>query len=197
MFKNMHENFFNSVMLNFFLNNPIPMWIFDTETLAFLNVNNAATEVYGYSMEEFLSMTIRDIRPKEDVPLVEKDVINNRQIFEKGSVWKHLKKDGTPVWVMVTAFSIIYNNREARLITALDITKNKIQEAELSRHSERLKDIAWKQSHLVRAPLSNIQALVKILKNNSAEQDIVLSMLEQESLRLDKIITEIIRHANN
>ena len=51
-----------------FFNNPLPMWIYDLETLAFLEVNNAAIAKYGYSRDEFLSMTIKDIRPPEDVP---------------------------------------------------------------------------------------------------------------------------------
>jgi PAS domain S-box-containing protein len=50
-----------------FDDNPQPMWLFDAETLAFLEVNNAAIENYGYSREEFLQMTILDIRPQEDV----------------------------------------------------------------------------------------------------------------------------------
>ena len=51
-----------------FLSNPNPMWVYDLESLAFLDVNNAAIAHYGYSREEFLSMTIQDIRPAEDVP---------------------------------------------------------------------------------------------------------------------------------
>ncbi len=50
-----------------FESNPHPMWIYDLETLSFLAVNNAAIHEYGFSRDEFLSMTIKDIRPKEDV----------------------------------------------------------------------------------------------------------------------------------
>ena len=47
---------------------PYPMWIYDLESLAFLDVNAAAIETYGFSREEFLKMTLLDIRPSEDVP---------------------------------------------------------------------------------------------------------------------------------
>ena len=47
---------------------PDPMWIYDRETLRFLDVNDAAIAKYGYSRDEFLAMTIKDIRPKEEVP---------------------------------------------------------------------------------------------------------------------------------
>ena len=56
------------VQQNFFLNNPIPMWTYDLDTLAFLEVNRAAEQHYGYSRSEFLSMTIADIRPPDDLP---------------------------------------------------------------------------------------------------------------------------------
>ena len=52
--------------------NPQPMWIYDVETLAFLAVNDAAVERYGWSREEFLGMSIRDIRPQHDVLQVER-----------------------------------------------------------------------------------------------------------------------------
>ena len=56
-----------------FDSNPHPMWIYDRETLAFLAVNDAAILSYGYSREEFLAKTIKDIRPPEDIPsLLEK-----------------------------------------------------------------------------------------------------------------------------
>ena len=57
-----------------FANNPQPMWIYDLETLAFLEVNQAAISHYGYSRKEFLSMTLKDIRPPEDIPALLKDV---------------------------------------------------------------------------------------------------------------------------
>src|SRR5690606_7807092 len=50
-----------------FAANPIPMWVFDSETLRFLEVNEAAIQHYGYSLEEFMAMTIKDIRPAEDL----------------------------------------------------------------------------------------------------------------------------------
>ncbi|MBK8662666.1 MAG: PAS domain S-box protein [Ignavibacteriales bacterium] len=58
------------IYLRMFKDNPQPMWVYDLETLRFLEVNNAAINDYGYSREEFLSMTLADIRPKEDVRLL-------------------------------------------------------------------------------------------------------------------------------
>jgi PAS domain S-box-containing protein len=63
-----------------FLSHPQPMWVYDLETLAFLEVNNAAMVHYGYTREEFLAMTIRDIRPPEDIPRLLQNIVTVSQI---------------------------------------------------------------------------------------------------------------------
>jgi len=75
-----------------FANNPQSMWVYDLETLAFLEVNDAAINHYGYSREEFLSMTIKDIGPIEDIPALLKDVELDNQRFNVAGKWRHLKK---------------------------------------------------------------------------------------------------------
>src|SRR5213080_1414942 len=70
---------------------PVPMWVYDPVTLRFLSVNEAAVAHYGYSHDEFLSLSITDIRPEEDV---ERLVTEIRAGGADGS-WRHRKKDGT------------------------------------------------------------------------------------------------------
>lgn len=79
---------------NLFSNNSQPMWIYDLETLRFLDVNSAATEHYGFSKEEFLSMTLLDIRPKEDAELLLRDVENTMNTYNNAGIWRHIKKTG-------------------------------------------------------------------------------------------------------
>src|SRR4051812_33354282 len=78
-----------------FINNPMPMWIYDRETKAFLEVNEEAIRHYGYSREEFLSMTINDIRPAEDVPKMS-NLSRLKTEFSSiySGVWRHYKKNG-------------------------------------------------------------------------------------------------------
>jgi diguanylate cyclase (GGDEF)-like protein/PAS domain S-box-containing protein len=104
--------------------NPFPMWVFDNETLRFLSVNEAALQKYGYTLSEFMGMTIRDIRPPEDVAhlsayLSERPLSHNN---ESAGEWLHRKKDGTEFWVEVVGHSLIFNHRPARLVLAQDIT---------------------------------------------------------------------------
>ena len=106
-----------------FESNPHPMWVYDVETLAFLAVNDAAIAHYGYSRAEFLAMTISDIRPKEDVPKMLEDVANANSKLGTVGLWRHLRKDGSVILVEVTAHSLAFGDRPARLIHAHDVTE--------------------------------------------------------------------------
>ena len=107
-----------------FVNNPNPLWTYDCETLKFLAVNNAAITKYGYSKEEFLSMTIADIRPEEDVPLLINSVKEVRsQFYDSGRTWRHLKKNGDLMYVNISGHGIKHMGRDAELVMAHDITE--------------------------------------------------------------------------
>src|SRR5215472_7217319 len=101
-----------------FDSNPIPAWVYDIQSLAILDVNAAAIRHYGYSREEFLTLTIKDIRPGEDVPAVLKSVANANNQVEHHGIWRHRKKDGTVIDVEVTSHPLIYEDRETRLVVA-------------------------------------------------------------------------------
>lgn len=119
-----------------FENNPHPMWVYDVETLAFLMVNDAAVEYYGYSREEFLSMTIKDIRLKEHTSDLLDHIASEHQPLQKSTGWRHVKKDGTWIDVEVTSHAIQFEGRSARLVSANDVTERKLAE-EVLRNSEQ------------------------------------------------------------
>jgi PAS domain S-box-containing protein len=96
-----------------FENNPNPMWVYDLETLAFLAVNNAAIRHYGYTREEFLAMTIKDIRPAEHVPLLLEEVKRVSQGLSAAGVWTHRKRDGSLIDVEITGHTLIFGTRQA------------------------------------------------------------------------------------
>lgn len=117
--------------------NPHPMWVCDNETLAFLAVNDAAVLHYGYSRDEFLTMTIRDIRPPEHVQAIE-DRLKRIQLRGRTTrVWQHQKKDGTLIDVEVTSHDITFSGRSARVVLAHDVTIRKQAEDAVQRtHAE-------------------------------------------------------------
>ena len=109
-----------------FVANPHPMWFFDPKTLAFLDVNEAATRHYGYSRQEFLSMTIKDIRPPDEVARMLEVVAEAHDGLNLSGQWKHKKKDGTIIQVEVTSHEIDYSGRKAKVVLAHDITARKL-----------------------------------------------------------------------
>lgn len=100
---------------------PTPVWIFDTDTLAFLAVNEAAISAFGYSREQFLSLTILDVRPTEDiVPLVRRELRGGKHssTLERQ---KYLKKDGRLVDAEVTSRELSFNGHNAEIVTILGL----------------------------------------------------------------------------
>ncbi len=106
----------------FFEKNPLPMWVVDLESLSFLKVNDAAVRKYGYSREEFLGMTVREIRPAEDMPRFMAYSARSREGWDDAGRWRHVLKDGGIIDVDVTTYEIDYRGRPARIGVIHDVT---------------------------------------------------------------------------
>jgi diguanylate cyclase (GGDEF)-like protein/PAS domain S-box-containing protein len=124
-----------------FENNPNPMWIYDLETLQFLAVNQAAINHYGYSEQEFLSMTLQDIRPAEDMPRLLEAITKVSTGLSEIEIWRHCKKDGSQIFVNVSAHTLIYNDRKCELILINDITQKMQAEEALKRAEAKYRSI--------------------------------------------------------
>jgi len=107
-----------------FAYNSQPMFIYDIETLAILEVNNAALEQYGYTREEFLSLTLREINPVDDLQAV-MNTTEKQPHFRSSGNWRHLKKSGEIMHVEITSHPISYNGRKACFMQVTDYTKRK------------------------------------------------------------------------
>jgi len=150
-----------------FENSPNPMWVYDVETLAFLAVNNAAVRQYGYSKEEFLSMTIRDIRLAEDVP----SLLSHIARSPEGSlalVVRHCRKNGNLIDVEVTSQVTTFNGRNAKIVLAQDVT-------ERSRHEQMLRESEQRYRSLFESSMDSIYLTRRdgpFLKVNQAALDL-------------------------
>ncbi|HEY1025108.1 MAG TPA: PAS domain S-box protein [Sphingobacteriaceae bacterium] len=133
-----------------FNENPMPMWVFDPDTLGFLSVNEAAIRHYGYSREEFMNMTIRDIRPKDSVKKVERTVTASKEI---GSVYQgvfdHLKKNGELIKVAINGSAIPLGEKMARLVLVNDITEKLRAEKAIELSEKRFKALVQEGSDLI------------------------------------------------
>jgi PAS domain S-box-containing protein len=175
---------------------PLPMWVYEKGTLKFLNVNTAAVRHYGYTLHEFLSMTIRDIRPAEENAKLD-DAIASLQTQPSRThpgVFKHLKKNGELILVDIQSNRIQFNGKDAILVLANDITTQLKYTAAIEQQNKRLQDIAWIQSHVVRAPLARIMGLIELFKHyKSADMDKrnLLDNILTSANELDGIVRDI------
>ncbi|MCL4177768.1 MAG: PAS domain S-box protein [Verrucomicrobia bacterium] len=102
--------------------NPHCMWVYDLATLRFLAVNDTAAERYGYSREEFLGMTLKDIRPAEEVPRLLENVAACSGVLQESGVWRHRKKSGEIMLVDIASHALTWEGRSARLVLVHDVT---------------------------------------------------------------------------
>jgi PAS domain S-box-containing protein len=106
-----------------FQRNPVPMWVFDCKTLRFLAVNEAAIRQYGYSEEEFLSMSIAEIRPEETVPLLLERLAQDRRGLQAPGLWQHRRRDGSVIDVEIVSHDLDFDGVDAKLVAAYDTTE--------------------------------------------------------------------------
>lgn len=176
---------------------PLPMFVYDLETLRFLDINKAATQQYGYSKEEFLSMTLEEIRPKEDIPKLKEalELSKGKDSFYYEGLFRHLKKNGELIYVDIRSNIITRDGRRAEIALANDVTERVLHMETIEMQNEKLKEIAWIQSHVVRAPLSRMMALIKEIENESLSKDekqLYLSYVLESANELDQIVKDVV-----
>jgi len=117
--------------------NPVPMWVFARDTLRFLDVNTAAIEHYGYSREEFLAMTLKHIRPSDEIPFLVSSIAEPLDT-PRQRIWKHRKKDGSLIDVEIVRTDIELQGRAASFALANDITDRLAAESAVGAAKERI-----------------------------------------------------------
>ena len=120
--------------------NPLPMWVFDRESWRFLAVNEAAVQQYGYSRDEFQTMTIQDIRPAEEVERLRESLARSIPEVKSSRIWRHRKKDGSLMDVEITARDLAFEGRPGRLVLALDVTERTALEKQM-RQTQKMEAI--------------------------------------------------------
>ena len=131
-----------------FESTPQPIWVYNEESLRFLAVNEAATRTYGYTKEQFLSMTVNDIRPKEDIPtLLIKNALSQDELVIS-SPWRHETSDKRTIYVELSSHPIVFDGKNSRLVIVNDVTERKLLDEKQQRLHGSLQQSAmeWRQT---------------------------------------------------
>jgi PAS domain S-box-containing protein len=168
-----------------FEKSPLPMWVVDRETLLFLAVNEAAVCHYGYSRAEFLEMTLRDVRPPEEVPRLLADLV--RDASEEGTPFttRHRKKDGTVIDVEVVAHAIAFGEWNALLAVLTDVTERRRSEEALRRSRESFQEL-FEEAPFGMAILASGTGLTKV--NRALCEMLGYSKEELSGLSFDRFV---------
>ena len=161
-----------------FQDNPQPMWVYDLETLAFLDVNAAAEAMYGYTREEFLARTILDIRPPEDTEQVRAAVESRVGGVSRTGPWRHLRSDGSLLFARISSYPTMFEGRRARLVLSNDVSAEKHLEEQLvqAQKMEAIGQLAGGVAH----DFNNLLTVI-----NGYAQLVISRLHEADPLRVD------------
>lgn len=168
---------------------PQSIFVIDASTLQILDVNQACEKLYDFEKQELLNQSIKIIFKEEE------SIFDNHQTIITQT---HQKKNKDKIICEVKYNKIIHNDKEAIIIVSNDITKSIEHLNEIENQNIKLKDIAWIQSHVVRAPLTNILGLIKLINDTESVNDKeLLDHLNQSVLELENRINEIVNKTHN
>jgi PAS domain S-box-containing protein len=177
-----------------FESTPQPIWVYSEETLGFLAVNEAATKTYGYTRDEFLSMTVDSIRAKEDIPaLLIKNAAGANELV-LSSPWRHETRDGKIIYVEMTSHPVVFDGKNSKLVIVNDVTERKLLDEKQQRLHASLQQsaIEWRQTfNAIDFPvlIIDLQGFVK-RSNEAAEQ---IAGLDSETIN-GRTLGEIGKH---
>ncbi|MFI8378195.1 PAS domain S-box protein [Leeuwenhoekiella sp. NPDC079379] len=181
---------------------PIPCWVYNLNTLQIIQVNKAAIKNYGYSREEFLNMTIKEMRPEEEIKKLIEVVEHTKKNIDVRKVggYLHKKKDGSIFKVEVHSNQLSTETDPLRVVMAVDISETLEHIQEIEDKNRRLQEIARVQSHVVRAPLAKMMGIVELVNEelplDADDNKMFLNEFLNSAVELDEIIRSISKKAS-
>lgn len=181
---------------NLFHLSPDPTYVCDNESGRFLDVNDAAIRIYGYSQEEFLSRGANDLLPQNHSENSDSNsqysAVDSKTALAK--INRHRKKNGELFYVEEHTSEIVFQGTAARVNVVRDITERINYIKAIERQNEKFSEIAWIQSHVVRAPIARLMGLVDLIKHPASDEKLKTELLDyifESATELDGIVREI------
>lgn len=190
---------------------PYPMWVYDLNSLRFLEINHTSIDLYGYSRKEFLSMKITDIRPPEEVNKLMEDLNQRSHEVQSSDGWKHRLRNGQVIDVEISSHLIDYGGYNAVLVISKDITKQKIADEQirqlnaelqinllqLENTNKELESFSYSISHDLRAPLRALNGYSKMIEEDYApvlddEAKRLLGNIQYNAQRMGTLIDDLL-----
>jgi two-component system, cell cycle sensor histidine kinase and response regulator CckA len=171
-----------------FAHNPLPTWVFDSETLRFLQVNEAAVAQYGYSHDEFESMSVLDIRPASEHAALRATLREWKDHARYKTHWKHITKDGHGINVDIIAHQLEYNGRAVHLVVAQDVGERQQLEDQLrqAQKMEAVGRLAGGVAHDFNNLLMVIKGHTELLMDSLEPTDSAVRKIEQIDRAADR-----------
>ena len=183
---------------NLFNLSPQPMWLLHPENFSILDVNEATVEKYGYSLDECLSCTLMDFHPAQERETLMKKLVDN-PVRNANNQFTQLTKNGEEIKVELSIKKMIFDTgRKGIIVQATDITTIVNHVKTIEEQNEKLKNIAWTQSHVVRAPLSRILGIINLIEDQKDNLDDLMYWLNElrvSSDEMDLIVRKITEDA--
>jgi PAS domain S-box-containing protein len=161
----------------FFEKHPDPMWVFDEQSLAILEVNEAAQARYGYTRDQFLTLTLRELRPAEDVPKLVQAVATAHGEANEFGCWRHLTRDGRVLHVDIRTHRVQFDGRPARLAVARDVTRLAELEAERKKLLAQERELKEAHSRMVQQQ-ATMQIAERLIRMGTWELDLQTGKLD-------------------
>jgi PAS domain S-box-containing protein len=174
---------------------PQPMWLLDSETLNILNANFSVIQKYGYPLETLRQMSFLQFHPVQERELIKQE-ITSMQPVPKSQHYTHILQEGSEIKVDIyfRAVKEISNN-DTIVVQANDITETLNHISTIEIQNEKLKSIAWTQSHVVRAPISRILGIINLIEEHKESLVDVLFWLKQlrvSTNEMDDVVKKIV-----
>ena len=162
--------------------NPLPTWLYEIDSLKFLRVNQAATQLYGYSAQEFAHMNVLEIRPEEQRAKAASYLCELGADAEEHEFWLHRAKDGRTFEVETISHELKYAGKRVRLVVAQDISERRQLEGQL-RQAQKMEAVG----RLAGGVAHDFNNLLMVIKGHTELLLNALEPAEQITRKIEQI----------